>query len=194
MSPLLAITLIGTVAGVLGTGFGGLITNMLGKPSSKVLSFVLAFSGGVMLAVIFNDLIPESLDYGNITTMLIGILTGIVFLVIIDYFIPHQHVSSEQDPGSRKSAFVRSSILLGIGIAMHNFPEGLAIGASYIASENLGLRLAIVIAFHNIPEGMAMGGPMKAASFSTLNVIKATTLAGLPMGIGAFIGGLLGSV
>ena len=49
--------------------------------------------------------------------------------------------------------------MIGLGIAMHNFPEGLAIGTGY-ASDSLGLELAVALALHNIPEGMAMAAPL----------------------------------
>ena len=56
-------------------------------------------------------------------------------------------------------------VLDGLGIAMHNFPEGLAIGTGYAASDSL-VGLAVALALHNIPEGMAMAGP--AAEMSPL--------------------------
>lgn len=193
MSTLLEVTLIGTAAGLLGTGFGGLLLSLFNMPKRKTLSFVIAFSGGIMLAIIFQDLIPEALEYGTMSTAIFGLALGIGLLLLLDYFLPHAHVSGNHDK-QRASRFIRASILLGTGIAMHNFPEGLAIGTGYIASEKLGLSLALILALHNVPEGMAMACPLKAANAHPLKMIGLCGLAGLPMGIGAFIGSLVGSV
>ncbi|HKM17226.1 MAG TPA: ZIP family metal transporter, partial [Limnochordia bacterium] len=81
-----------------------------------------------------------------------------------------------------------------IGIAVHNFPEGLAIGAGYAASETLGIGLAVVLALHDAPEGMAMAGPMKAAGLSPLRIVATCTLAGVPTGLGSLIGAYFGNV
>ena len=50
---------------------------------------------------------------------------------------------------------MKSGYLIFISILLHNLPEGLAIGSSFISEETLGITLAIVIGLHNIPEGLA---------------------------------------
>ena len=52
-----------------------------------------------------------------------------------------------------KSNLLKTGIIVSIGLAIHNFPEGLAIGSGFEASLKLGLSLAIAICFHDIPEG-----------------------------------------
>ena len=193
MSYVTTVAVIGTLAGVLGTGLGGLISIVAGNRRDRTLGFVLAFSGGIMLAVVFADLFPEALRLGGIQTSLVGLSLGIALLLLLDLYLPHSHFLS-LDCHDRHSRFLQSSILLGIGIAMHNLPEGLAIGAGYAVSEHLGLGLTIIIAIQNIPEGMAMGGPMKAACIDDRHILMWSCLAGVPMGIGALIGAALGTV
>ena len=53
-----------------------------------------------------------------------------------------------------KSNLLKTGIIVSIGLAIHNFPEGLAIGSGFEASLKLGLSLAIAICFHDIPEGI----------------------------------------
>ncbi|NLY51503.1 MAG: ZIP family metal transporter [Firmicutes bacterium] len=185
------IALAGLLAGIVGTGLGGLIISAVGQPSKRVLSFVLGFSAGVMLAMIFVDLLPESLRLGGPTNTFIGLLLGIVLLLLLDFVVPHQHVAGGED---QRSHYLRLSILLGLGIALHNLPEGLAIGTGYAASQERGWRLMMATLLHNVPEGMAMAGPMVAAGITSLKVASAAIVAGLPEGIGALLGALIGRV
>ncbi|MGI6129176.1 MAG: ZIP family metal transporter [bacterium] len=193
MSSIGAVTLIGTLAGVIGTGLGGLVSIIACNGHNRRLSFMLAFAGGIMLAVVFADLFPEAIDLGGIRTSVIGLALGVAMLLLLDMYLPHSHFVNV-DRSNRQDRFLHSSLLLGIGIAMHNLPEGLAIGASYTLSEHLGIGLAIILALHNIPEGMAMGSPMKVAGIRNWRILLWTSLAGLPTGIGALAGALLGSV
>ena len=184
------ITLKGTLAGVVGTGLGGLLIVLLGKPIDVVLSSVIAFSGGIMLSVVFSDLLPEALEIGGVLPAFIGLILGVIVLLIMDLYLPHSHFYNDVNGDYKRVRYIRTSILIGLGIAMHNFPEGLAIGAGYMASEHLGLSLTCVIALQNIPEGMAMAGPMKAGQLSNGRILWWTALAGVPMGIGALTGSL----
>lgn len=195
MPYILQVTLVGLLAGVFGTSFGGLLTVILRKPKDVMLSGVLAFSGGIMLAIVFADLIPESMEIGTMPLTFGGLFVGAAALKLLDVYLPASfHQPGGLDGDGTGANFRRTSVLLGFGIALHNLPEGLAIGAGYMASETLGLGLAIVIAIQNVPEGMAMAGPMKAARMPGLQIVTWTGLAGLPMGLGALAGGLLGSV
>lgn len=188
------ITLRGILAGILGTGLGGLIIVLLGKPGDAVLSSVIGLSGGIMISVVFSDLLPEALEMGGVFPAFIGILIGVVALLLMDIYLPHSHFYNDVDGDTKRARYIRTSLLIGLGIAMHNFPEGLAIGAGSVASENLGLSLTFIIALHNIPEGMAMAGPMKAGRLRSISIIWWTAMAGVPMGIGALVGAVMGSV
>ncbi len=85
-------------------------------------------------------------------------------------------------------------ILLGLGIALHNIPEGLAIGAGYASSDQLGLELALIMGIHNLPEGVAIAAALDAGGCRKSKTMLITALAGLPMAAGAFIGAMLGIV
>ncbi|HYE82808.1 MAG TPA: ZIP family metal transporter [Clostridia bacterium] len=175
---------------MIGTGLGGLITLFLGNPTKRFMAVLLGFTSGVMISVVCFDLLPEAFDMGGVFISLIGIVLGVGMILGVEYFIP-ERVSEKYSDGFD---FIRSGILLGIGIAIHNFPEGLAVGSGFAASDYLGLGLAIVIGFHDMPEGIAMAAPLKIGGINRLKILLYTVLAGIPMGLGAFTGELLGEI
>jgi ZIP family zinc transporter len=174
------------IAGVLGTAAGGLLLTFIRKPKDTLLCFLLAFSAGIMLAIVFQDLILEALDLGGLTATLVGISLGVLAL-----FLTTTYIGAGRLPAS---GLVKTGLFLGIGIALHNLPEGLAIGAGYLSSQKLGLSLALALCLHNIPEGMAMAAPLLAGGCSPTRTVILTILAGIPMGIGALIGALIGTL
>lgn len=191
MKQIYEITLMGFLAGIVGTGSGGLISLILRKPKKELLSFVLGFSGGIMLAIVFIDLLPEAVEIGGFIPAIIGLLLGTLLILLVDIFLPHAHFSGDTDNNSK---YMRTGVLLGLGIAMHNLPEGIAIGAGYVASSSLGLALVVTLSLHNIPEGIAMAAPMNAGGMSIYKTLFYTGLAGVPMGVGTFIGASISNI
>lgn len=190
MSRLFAVTCIGFLCGMIGTGLGGILTLFLGNPTKRFMAGLLGFTSGIMISVVCFDLLPEAFDMGGVFVSLAGIVLGVSVILTIEQFIP-ERISQNY---SENFDFVRSGILLGIGIAIHNFPEGLAVGSGFAASDYLGLGLAIVIGLHDMPEGVAMAAPLRMGGVSRLKILMYTVLAGIPMGIGAFAGELLGEI
>lgn len=186
----MAVTFIGFLCGMIGTGLGGLFTMFLKNPTKRFMAVLLGFTSGIMLAVVCFDLLPEAFGVGGVFLSLMGIVLGVGMIIGVEQLIP-ERVSQKY---SDSFEFVRSGILLGIGIAIHNFPEGLAVGSGFAASNNLGLGLAIVIGLHDMPEGVAMAAPLKLGNISRLKILLYTILAGIPMGLGAFVGEMLGEI
>lgn len=190
MSRLLAVTVIGFLCGMIGTGMGGLITLFIKNPTKRFMAVLLGFTSGIMISVVCFDLLPEAFGMGGVDISLLGIASGVGAILIVEHFMP-ERVSHKY---SGDFNFVRSGILLGIGIAIHNFPEGLAVGSGFAADDYLGLGLAIVIGIHDMPEGVAMAAPLKMGGIDRLKILFYTILAGIPMGLGAFVGELLGEI
>lgn len=182
--------LAGTIAGTFGTGLGGVIIALMGRPRRRLLSFLLSFSAGIMLAVIFQDLLPESFCSGAPLPTLAGISLGGLAMAAAGRLLSKRGGKKSGRFGSAR--LLRTGILIGLGIALHNLPEGLAIGAGYASGEKLGLALAVALAIHDIPEGMAMAAPLLGAGKNRLRVVLWTIAAGLPTGLGAVLGGLFG--
>ena len=191
LSNIMNIAIIGTLAGVVGTGLGGVIAIFLGEIPKKLLGIVLYFSAFIMLVVVGFELIPEAIKMSNITVAFFGIILGTFLLIIIDFYIKRIEVIKNK---LTKNSFLKTGILIAIGISLHNFPEGLAVGSGIVASIALGLNIALVIAIHDIPEGIAVALPLKIAGISNLKVLSLVILSGLPTGLGALIGAIIGNI
>ena len=149
---ILKTTLVGLFFGTFGTTIGGIIGIVTKKHSKKFLSFILAFASGLMMAIICFDLIPEALEISNIVNAIIGIALGITMMIFCDKFV-EKKFKIEETNISKNNSLLKTGIIVSIGLAIHNFPEGLAIGSGLGASIKLGLSLAIAICLHDIPEG-----------------------------------------
>ena len=143
-------TLLGLFFGTFGTTLGGIIGCFFDNVSNKFLSFILSFASGLMMAVICFDLIPEALELANIFAIILGICLGIIAMIFCDLLVDTKF-SKKQN--LKTNNLLKTGIIVSIGLAIHNFPEGLAIGSGFEASTKLGIGLAIAICLHDIPEG-----------------------------------------
>ena len=201
MNEILKTTLWGLFFGTFGTTLGGLLGLIIKKDSNKFLSFILAFASGLMMAVVCFDLIPEALGISNLFQVIIGIAFGIVIMIVCDLLVakkfsnsPKSNSNKTNNTKNKKNELLKTGIIVSIGLAIHNFPEGLAIGSGFEASLKLGLSLAIAICLHDIPEGISMAVPMKNGGMKKLKVIFYVILSGITTGIGAFFGAIVGSI
>lgn len=191
MEEIIKTTLLGLFFGTFGTTLGGIFGVTIKKHSNKFLSFVLSFASGLMMAVICFDLIPEALEISNITNTLVGIMIGLFIMICCDLLV-EKKFSTKINKG--KNSLLKTGIIVSIGLAIHNFPEGLAIGSGFEASTKLGLSLALAICFHDIPEGISMAVPMKNGGMKISKVMIYVILSGIATGIGALVGSIIGKV
>ncbi|MCQ2742719.1 MAG: ZIP family metal transporter [Bacilli bacterium] len=160
MQNLAWIALVTFIAGVLGTGVGGLVGALLRKDSSKVVSLLLSFAAGVMLAVVCFDLMPSALkpEEGGSEVpfylVIIFVALGYVLVQLINQLIdkhsnkevPHvdeNHPKTHDDLDElihadhltqhkeKGTSLFMAGLIMAIVIALHNLPEGMVIGASY---------------------------------------------------------------
>jgi ZIP family zinc transporter len=80
-------------------------------------------------------------------------------------------------------------MLIALGIAIHNFPEGLAVFSSAVTGDRtFGFLVAIAIALHNIPEGISVSVPISEATGNRRRAFVYSFLSGLTEPVGAIIG------
>lgn len=185
------ITLYGLFFGMIGTTLGGIIGSLLNLKTTKSLSFILEFAAGLMTAIICFDLIPESLEYSTLSCCLFGIFSGIFIMILCDKLITKINFSQKNITDNH---LFKTGMIICIGLAIHNFPEGLAIGSGFSASSPLGLSLALAIAIHDVPEGISISLPIKNSGYGKIKAIILTALSGITTGIGAFFGAIIGNI
>ena len=193
MNETLKTTLIGLFFGTFGTTIGGIIGIKFKNTSKKFLSFILALASGLMMSIVCFDLIPEALQITNIPNTLLGILLGIIIMIGCNVLVERK-LKIKTSNSHSVNTMLKTGIIVSLGLAIHNFPEGLAIGSGMEASFKLGINLAIAICLHDIPEGISMAVPMKAGGISKTRIIIYVILSGITTGVGALIGALVGKI
>lgn len=178
---LLKVTIIGFFAGIVGTLLGGIISLIFKKDVDKYLKLFMGLAGGIMLSVVTFDLLEESMKQIGIINTIVFTLFGTLISMVLKSKIHFE-------------GMLKTGYLIFASILMHNFPEGLAIGSSFLLRDSLGITLALVIGIHNIPEGLAMALTLMKGKMKVINVLLFTILAGIPMGLGSFMGAYLGEV
>ena len=161
------------IAGVVGTGLGGLVGAILQKDSNRTVSLLLSFAGGVMLSVVCFDLITEAIDTQSGIWMVVGsVAAGVAVIFLLNHWIdrktnpevPHidanhpdtaddldelihsDHLKQHKAKNDNKFSLFVAGFVMACAIALHNIPEGMTIGASYATNESTMGSAALVLA------------------------------------------------
>ena len=173
MGILATLILVTALAGVAGTGLGGLVGALLQKNSNRMVSLLLSFAGGVMLSVVCFDLVVEAVETNvGILIVALAIVLGVAVTFVLNYLIdrktnpevPHvneNHPKTADDldelihadhlnqhaakKDSKLSLFV-AGMVMACAIALHNVPEGMTIGASYASDSGVMGAAALTLA------------------------------------------------
>lgn len=188
----------GTFAGVVGTALGGVIGCLLfffGKKYNQLnkgfikknIAFAMLYelSSGLMMAVVTFHMLPEAINEGGMLYSLLGLFSGIGFVFILQKLI---------NKYSKSNAAFKTGLILLFGIALHNFPEGVAIGATFVHDISLAISILFIIAIHDIPEGVSVFIPLYASGMKFHKILLLIALSGLPTGFGAVVGGMIGGL
>ena len=121
-------TLLGLFFGTFGTTLGGIIGIKFKNTSNKFLSFILSLASGLMTAIVCFELVPEALEITGIINVLFGVLLGIICMIVCDILVEGKF-SKNNKFTKNKNSLLKTGIVVSIGLAIHNIPEGLAIGS-----------------------------------------------------------------
>ena len=175
--------LLAALAGMGGTGLGGLIAVLWGKKSLSIQG-LLYFTAGIMLGMAFFDLLPEAVAHGALWVVALGLLGGGLLVWIAEKAEAGQN-------GEKQGQMVSAGLMMLAALMLHNLPEGFVIGAAVGAHawERAGL-----IALHNVPGGMAMAFPLLQGGFARSKVLLLSVICGLPLVVGSVLGTLAGAM
>ncbi len=179
-----------TTAAGLSTGIGGLIGILVKKPGHRFMGFTLGFSAGVMIHVSFVELLRQSIDSIGFLPAHLAFFVGMAGIFVIDLLVPHDYIG-QHDHTEKQGKLMRTGVLVALGMAIHNFPEGLATFAGSMMNAKLGISIAAAIAVHNIPEGMAVAAPIYAATGNRKKAFTWSLLSGMSEPVGAALAALV---
>ena len=216
---LVHIVMMTLIAGVLGTGAGGLLGVLFCRDSARLTGLMVSFAAGIMLSVVCFNMIEEAIlpenasRPMNILLVNTGIAAGFFMVWGLNEWIENIRCFSGsasggcigQESGSSGGSgaaltgnfrLLTAGIVMILAIAIHNLPEGMVIGASCAADSmgTAGLILSIVIGIHNIPEGMAVAVALAGGGMERFKTVFLTAASGFPTVIGAVIGWKLGTM
>ena len=181
----------------------------------KLLDASLGFTGGVMIAASFWSLLSPAIEYVELQNELglsstpgwlppaIGFFAGALCLYFIDKLIPHLHLFAKVDEAEGPKTDLKKTVLLVLAIAIHNIPEGLAVGVAFgaLASPDLlsldgssiftigsAVALGMGIGIQNFPEGFAVSMPLRRMGVSKLKSWQWGQLSAIVEPIFAVIG------
>jgi ZIP family zinc transporter len=169
------------------TAIGASLVFFFKSSNRKVLDMCLGFTGGVMIAASFWSLLSpaiatvEKQQELGITSLpiwfapAVGFLLGALFLYYLDKKIPHLHLFESVENAEGPKTDLKKTELLVLAIALHNIPEGLAVGVAFGAlasGMDIGMEmggaiaLAIGMGLQNAPEGFAVSMPLRRQGLS----------------------------
>jgi len=137
--------LIPTLLTILGSGLIFLRVSI----EERFIDSMMGFASGLMIYVAFVELLLPSLSDSSLLTALSAFLSGFLMIKVLDILIPHVRIIRDDATARIR----RKTILVASAIALHNIPEGLAVGSAAMFSSEVGLNVALAIGIQDFPEG-----------------------------------------
>lgn len=188
--------LAGSSVAALATALGALPALFVRQISSRWEDIMLGFGAGVMMAASCFSLILPGVAAGSdilgsrpagATLVATGLMLGALFLLLADKAIPHEHVQSGRHGPDWMQ--LRRVWLMVFAIALHNFPEGMAIGVGFAGGDpSVGIPLAAAIATQDVPEGLVVAVALRTIAYAPWQATLAAALTGLAEPLGAIVG------
>ena len=167
------VIIISTISGVIGTGLGGFLGTVFKKDNSKIVSLLLSFAGGIMLAIVCFELIPEALfpegaESGTpLYIVILGVILGFVSVYLLNMIID-KHTNKEVehiDSKHPKTADNLDELIHSDHYKVH-YEKHKTGGARKYELFMAGIIMSFALALHNLPEGMVIGASYSGHSGS----------------------------
>ena len=171
--------ILGLLIPFIGTTLGAaMVFFMKGEIRPAIQKMLVGFAAGVMMAASVWSLLLPAIDKAEQLGVLpwlppaVGFMAGMLFLLVLDTLMPHQHRGADEPEGLPSTA--KKNTMLMLAVTLHNIPEGIAVGVVYAAlaagDTSIGLSsalaLSIGIAIQNFPEGAIISMPLRSDGVS----------------------------
>ena len=157
MNSILYIVVITAIAGIGGTGLGSVISCLFKRDSNRIVSLLLSFAAGVMIAVVCFDLLSEALVESGVFLVIGGLAAGYIIIALLNAWIDKEtnsevahideshpktadsleelthanHLKEHMEGRQPRSSLFIAGLIMAAAIALHNIPEGMVIGSSF---------------------------------------------------------------
>ncbi len=193
--------LAGSAVAAMATALGALPALFVRHISARWEAIMLGFGAGVMVAAACFSLILPGIDAGaailgsklaGVLIVATGLLLGAISLLFADKLVPHEHPAAGRH--GPDWVHLRRVWLMVLAIALHNFPEGMAIGVGFAGGDaSVGIPLAVAIAIQDVPEGLVVAVALRTVAYAPWKATLIGALTGLAEPLGAVVGVVLGS-
>lgn len=193
---LIVLGILASLVAGLSTGVGALPIFLRRTYPERAIAAMLGFGAGVMLAATSFSLLMPALEaarvqqahvLGALAVVGAGVLAGAACMFAAEKLLPHEHLYKGREGGDLIA--LKGTWLFVTAIAVHNFPEGLAVGVGFGGGDiNNGLAITTGIALQNLPEGLVAALSLLAAQYSLRTAFGVAALTGAVETVGGFIG------
>ncbi len=188
--------LLGGAAAFGATAVGALPGLIVCALPQRIEDSMLGFAAGMMLAASSFSLILPGLESANAVTgsattgagvVTLGMALGVLLMLGLDQFTPHEHCHGGPcGPGHTR---VNKVWLFVLAIALHNLPEGMAIGVGFAqGDQTVGIPLTTAIALQDLPEGLAVVMALRSIGVTPMRAVLLGAASGLMEPLGALLG------
>lgn len=155
---------------------GGILLLTRKKLADSVQHFFLPFAAGALLATAFFDLLPEAQEAaGPNTNVFSWTLIGILIFYLIENLISWFHYHPEKAEKAAKPV----AALIIIGDTLHNFLDGIAIGATFLVDPKVGIITTLAVASHEIPQEIGDFAILLSAGFGRVKTLMVNIFSAL---------------
>jgi zinc transporter ZupT len=184
----IAQSIVFALAAALASVIGGIIVTSH-KWARKSLRYFIALGSGFMLGTVFLEMFPESMALTKSAPMLV--LLGYVIVHIFEHtFASHLHFGEEIHHDELVNPVVGISAL--VGLLVHSFFDGVAIGAGFAVSQSVGVLIFLAVLLHKIPDGFTIASIAISSGRSSQWALAAATSLGVSTVIGVLAVHLIG--
>ncbi|WP_268746548.1 ZIP family metal transporter [Nitrincola sp. A-D6] len=179
------------------TAVGAIPIFFIKQLSRSIEDSLMGFGAGVMLAATAYELVLPAIDHADtlfgpawvtILILTVGIAAGGLLLLALHKYVPHEHFILGPESGADHIK-IRRVWLFIMAIALHNLPEGLAVGVGFGGNDLAsGVALAIGIGLQNMPEGLVVAIALMSLGYSRMTAFGVTLITGLVQPLGGLIG------